>query len=79
MSIYFSPRPVEYFAQLVAGRVTQKIERDRPGQVFYGGTHWRARLAGWELDIALGVGERVAIVGRQGTTLLVSSDWIGGG
>ena len=78
MSIYFSPRPVEYFARPVAGRVTQKIERDHIGQVFYNGTHWRARLAGWEIDIALGVGERVAIVGRQGTTLLVSSDWLDG-
>ena len=74
MSIFFSPRPVEYFAQPVAGQVTQPIQREHPGQIFYDGTHWRARLAGWELDITLAVGERVAIVGRQGTTLLVSSD-----
>ena len=74
MSTYFNPRPVEYFAQPVAGRVTQPIQRDRSGQVFYNGTYWRARLAGWELDIALAVGDAIAIVGRQGTTLLVSCD-----
>ena len=42
MSIYFTPRPVEYFAQPVAGQVTQPIQRDRSGQVFYNGTYWRA-------------------------------------
>ena len=71
---------MEYFDHPVSGRVTQTIQSNRLGQVFCDGTYWRAKLAGWMLDelITLSVGDQVAVVGRQGNILVVSTDWING-
>jgi membrane protein implicated in regulation of membrane protease activity len=70
MSIVF-PETIEVFPQPVLGKVDQSIAPRQPGRVNALGSIWYARFYDKSYESIMNPGDRVAVVGRQGITLLV--------
>jgi len=66
----FTSIPIQSFTVPLTGRVVKSINRDRPGQVSFRGTIWRAQST-VPLERRIPKRRTVIIVGRQGNTLLV--------
>jgi hypothetical protein len=66
----FRPVPIKLFPIPLTGRVVKKIKPDRPGQVSFGSTTWKAQST-VPLEQPIEKQQTVIIVGRQGNTLLV--------
>lgn len=62
-----------YFAPPLRGTVEVEIDRDRPGRVKCLGTYWPARFAKNESATVARPSEPVAVVARQGMTMLVTA------
>ncbi len=58
------------FSKAEVGVVEEKITADEPGRVKYKSTYWPAMLFRGN-SMTLEPGQEVAVVGRQGITLLV--------
>lgn len=63
---------VEFFNQPGKARVERPIQLDQKGRVFYGGTYWPARFYDSAEFFNADVASHLAVVGRQGVTLLVA-------
>lgn len=63
---------VELFNQPGKARVDRPIQPDQKGRVFYGGTYWPARFYDSAEFVNMEVASHLAVVGRQGVTLLVA-------
>lgn len=67
---FFQRLPIEIFPQSLPGIVEEAIAPTQPGRVRLRGVSWAARLA-TDSAFNLTVHQPVAVVGRQGNTLLV--------
>ena len=68
---YFRPLPVEYFPTPIYGQVLKPIRGDRPGRLLYNGAVWWAKPANAGQNQMIPQQQTVAIIGRQGLTLLI--------
>lgn len=70
MSIVF-PETIEVFPQPVLGKVDLSIAPSHLGRVNALGSIWYARFYDSSCQNVMRPGDRVAVIGRQGITLLV--------
>ena len=71
MGVKSAQKDIELFSQLKTGVVSDRIDADQPGRVWYRATYWPACLYNLETQDILLPNMEVIIVGRRGITLLV--------
>ncbi|MGD1704474.1 NfeD family protein [Dapis sp. BLCC M229] len=67
----FTTNTKEIFPQAMPGIVEEAIATNQPGRVKFKTTYWPAILFE-EKSISLAPGQKIAVVGRIGITLLIS-------
>ncbi|HEY9728126.1 MAG TPA: NfeD family protein [Chroococcales cyanobacterium] len=71
MSPALSSNQIKLFSKPGTGRVEKTIAPEQPGRVQFQGSYWPARLYDPECQATLLPDEAIAVVGRQGITMLV--------
>lgn len=62
---------IKRFTSHASGLIDKAVAGDAPGRIRYSGTVWFARPYPSHSNLTFAKGERVLIIARQGTTLLV--------
>lgn len=76
MSSFFDPQPVQWLSKVDTSDlavVVIAIAPHKPGRVCWRSTYWFAQVAEADLQTFICKGTVVAVLGRRGLTLLVSS------
>ncbi len=70
----FTRNKPQLFAEAIAGFVEEAIAPNQPGRIKCDGTFWPAKFYQTDSQITILPGTRVAVIGIEGITLLVTGD-----